>query len=350
MTPTPDGFTTQGGVDPQLWASIMGHRSMLLDTYTFDLSPWLGQLNTGAATQHTISVSVAGATGDNWPLSATLLLWRSSELALRSAGPIKLNVSPALEQGAGAGTSMCVGADPSVAAVCTMRLGERVLEVTAPLSSRGRPWLANVRYRLAFYNNFQAFNATNQLWRLSSEHSAGWFLRPASSRKKNNKYEHVDDDDNHAAAAVTHYSKGPGFGGAVTQHAASYEWLHSGGVGDAVPYEFSYNKTQLMPTVLAVPCGSSSLSPSSTGACSGKIRHYQRLIMVTPYTPGGPACTIPDYATHTARIAVTSTSPGRAGKVNDCLSLWSASAAFCSPALLTNELRSTCSNGMSSCP
>eukprot|EP00775_Hariotina_reticulata_P013427 gene13427-13555_t len=36
----------QGGVDPRLWSSIVAHQTYQLPTYTFDLSPWLGLLNT----------------------------------------------------------------------------------------------------------------------------------------------------------------------------------------------------------------------------------------------------------------------------------------------------------------
>ena len=67
------------------------------------MSPWLGQLNIRRARDaplHNMRIEVAGATGSDWLVAATLLLWRSDSLALRSAGPMRVVASPVLADGA----------------------------------------------------------------------------------------------------------------------------------------------------------------------------------------------------------------------------------------------------------
>lgn len=76
----------QGGVDPRLWTAIVASHAYSLPVYTFDLGPWLGRLNTPMGSgptpdqSHKITVEIFGATGADWILATTLLIWRSSDL------------------------------------------------------------------------------------------------------------------------------------------------------------------------------------------------------------------------------------------------------------------------------
>lgn len=74
---------TQGGVDPRLWTAIVPSYAYSLPVYTFDLGPWLGLLNTPTDSDpdnpHTITVEILGASGSDWILANTLLIWRSSD-------------------------------------------------------------------------------------------------------------------------------------------------------------------------------------------------------------------------------------------------------------------------------
>lgn len=83
----------QGGVDPRLWTAIVASHAYSLPVYTFDLGPWLGALNTAVGNPsedpHTITVEILGATGSDWILATTLLIWRSSDPSQTISSVIK---------------------------------------------------------------------------------------------------------------------------------------------------------------------------------------------------------------------------------------------------------------------
>lgn len=128
----------QGGVDPRLWTAIVAPYAHSLPVYTFDLGPWLGLLNTpvtqnsnssNTAKPHSVTVEVYGATGSNWLLANTLLIWRSSSGGdesqldeVLSAGELKVTASPGLSNSA---VSSCKGGQPGVTGDCVTTVEPR---------------------------------------------------------------------------------------------------------------------------------------------------------------------------------------------------------------------------------
>jgi hypothetical protein len=334
--------------------AIVAHPTFTLPSYTFDLSPWLGALNApraAGAKPHTLTVELAGATGSDWWLANSLLLWRAPGggrvTALR--GP-DVTRSPGL---AARATSACDGADPTVAGTCTLELPERELVAQAVLDIDGVEWLARAHYRTGAYSNVMPYNGTTGFaaWtQVVAPHEASWSLATRGNKVVSGGAAQSGRQGGRGGGGAVLRRRGRRGGGTllglgaaagpaegdslryVTRHAARHEWLNAGGIAPGQPYELSANLTLLEPTVYAPLAG-----PGCGGAppvvVTGGLRHYQRQIMLDVYTPGAPVAPAPPpgNATHTAALSSTLRSAGRgAADAPGCVA-WAAEAAFGAP-------------------
>ncbi|KAF8056397.1 Peptide-N4-(N-acetyl-beta-glucosaminyl)asparagine amidase A [Scenedesmus sp. PABB004] len=221
-----------GGVDPRLWTAIVAAYAYSLPGYTFDLLPWLGLLNC-AGSDHTITVEVFGATGADWVLASTLLLWHGD-------GPAPASVpgaSPTL-RGSGAlalanpGVSVCSGDDLAVAGTCRMALRAREMSVETVLRVGGELALASVSYRLDEFDSTITYDNADgtSSWRVTALHSARWLLSAGAPHHANAP---------HPPWAAVEVKRGAA---AHEQHATT-AWLQAGGVADGAVFEISLNRT-----------------------------------------------------------------------------------------------------------
>jgi hypothetical protein len=119
----------------------------------------------------------------------------------------------------------------------------------------------------------------------------------------------------------------------LTLSSVRYDWINTGVVAAGGIFEYSFNSTQLLPTVYTpgsswsdgqatAADGMHGVSSSSEGsafdsACSasqvlsGAQQHYQRATMLNVYTPQSPKCVVPDNATHT--VSLVNSLSSRAG-------------------------------------
>jgi len=166
-TPTSHNRTTrkthpQGGMDPRLWSVIVAAHTFTIPTYTFDLSPWLGALNaipTAGSKPHTITLELYGASGSDWHVATTLLLWRAPGIRrITARTPVEVQSSNGLSKPT---ASVCRGANIEVAGTCVMEVRDRSLSATSVLLIDGAEWEASVRYEMASYTNVIPYNNTN---------------------------------------------------------------------------------------------------------------------------------------------------------------------------------------------
>lgn len=461
----------QGGVDPRLWSAIVASYTYSLPSYTFDLSPWLPQLNslpspfsssggstaaatasssssaasqvnagvdgsssevrmpstphqqpaasrrltqqqqqqeaqalsdhhaaTQAASGHTITVELGGATGERWMMANTLLLWRAvgpdgepQRVTAAAAAPqdttgtlqqqqqpqgkqrqeqqqeregVEVVTSPGFDAPM---ESHCVpvkGGDLAVAGKCTLQVQDRWLRASSQLQWEGHTWTASVEYVTSAYDNVITFsndaNVTDGAltWYQETHHKASWSLavqQPSGQQQQQPKEQQQQSEPASAAgaaAAVSHV---------LTQSSVQYDWLNGGVVAAGGPFEYSFNATLLQPTVFAAvstiataaaggagPGGQDGVNAQQGGSSSsgvvvgtGRQRHYQRAIMLNVYTPQSPRCEVPVNATHTVSLHSSISSgqvPAEAGGGDSsCVRRWG-TCGFCAARLMSNEV------------
>jgi hypothetical protein len=117
--------------------------------------------------------------------------------------------------------------------------------------------------------------------------------------------------------------RGPHLCDVLTLSSVRYDWLNTGVVAAGGIFEYSFNSTQLLPTVYTpgslramqaaaadgvLRDGSSSRGHAATSTCSASQvvseaqQHYQRATMLNVYTPQSPKCVVPDTPTHTVSL------------------------------------------------
>jgi hypothetical protein len=330
----------QGGVDPRLWTAIVAVNTYSLPVYTYDLSPWLGVLNAYSASdgiKHTITVEVSGASGNDWVLANTLLLWRDRSGNVVSGPRPVVAASPSMSERV---VSTCEGEDIANVGACVLQLGQRTVVAGSLLKVGDADFAAFVKYQLHSYTNAMSYNNImgSATWRQLTSHEASWFLGHLEYPLRPPEAD-VLDAVSGAALLLTSKQKSAMHGSKhahghpiVTRAHTRYEWLNAGGISDGAVFEFSDNTTVVEPHTYNTLASSSS-EVSMLEAKLGGQQHYQRLLMLDVYNTSKPACVVPSYATHTVSL---NTTIGRSAQPARCVQ-WYAACAFCSPELIVNK-------------
>jgi len=343
-----------------------------------------------APAQHTITVEINGATGIDWTLANTLLLWRTPVTSSKQpAAPITAKHPPVITMSRSLDepvTSTCTPdsrGNLSIAGQCEVHLPSRQLSAQTLLEQKGKTFMAYVHYAMNSYSNVITYDNVNGTasWRQETDGMAAWLLaddRPGPSAPLDPP---AGQQDATAAAAVParphqqrrRWWQNPQLDGAptsgdsfptnlaehrrgrraVTQNMQSYKWLLSGGIAEGAQFEFSNNFTLLIPTIyrpLLKKSAASSQQQSEPAikkcakeaVTTGRQRHYQQAIMVAVYDPARPQCPDLNYATHTAslnstvRSRVSDVCGPAVGPEDPCQS-WEATTVYCSSKLLSNN-------------
>jgi hypothetical protein len=341
--------------------SIVAHPTFLLPSYTFDLSPWLGALNTRAP--HSITIELRGATGASWLVASTLLLWRAPGLPRITAlrGPTALPLQSLLELPI---ASTCIGKDltsANAAGSCSLSLGPRTLRVESTLLIDAQEWEASVEYGVESYESLIDFNNTSGYasWRqATSGVRASWRLvHPAPTSTTAERHQEraaprrlaSSGQRGRPLARRARTAAGSRMGAVLTLNSRRFDWLNVGGIAAGQLYELSFNTTLLEPTVfaplLALANNSSSSEPARPAvATTGRQHHYQRALMVDVYGTLVPQPPPPGAALHTASLNSTVTrnqgGTGRrgSGRLPICVT-WEAVTGFGASKLMTNDLQ-----------
>lgn len=332
-------------MDPRLWSAIVAPHTYLLPTFTYDLSPWVGVLNTASGSAaHTITVEVFGATNAGWSVAATLLLWRSNGHTVAGPAP-HLELSPSMMQPV---KSQCHGRIITDAGVCQVGLSKRSMTAYAMIQVDGLKLIAFSKYSMSDYANNIEYNNTagTESWRQTTYGEATWFMGRLDSHTKLELQQEVQEalqspglslevTDSVLTAIYTSRKKSKGV---VTQSCISYGWLNAGGIAAMAPFEFSQNATVAAPFVYAnldAVVNNRKHTGATTVVPGGSQKHYQRLLMLDVYDPSNPTCNVPPYATHYVNLR---TSLVNGVPTRDCM-WWEASCAFCAPGTVSDFVK-----------
>lgn len=335
----------QGGLDPLLWMSIASTHAYLIPTYKYDLSPFLGVLNSLVNSPHSITIEIAGLPNWGWWVTATLLVWRSKRYTLSGPAP-QLSQTP-LGIMSMQPASTCQGDDPTKAGLCSLVLKRRSITASTVLTVNPGGLLleASSRYTLVGYNSTINFNKTSgaeEYWQTTSGQVA-WYLRMAGSAKQK------------AVTSASVPTANTATDSAVTRATASYDWLNHGGfvnsfyVGSS--FEASDNAT-MGPYVMTSlddtigvakkKAGTAAATPASSTrvvSAGGSQKHYFRAELpgvVDPVNGPRQQCPDPPYATVTASVK-SSVNTMTLVPSSECVS-WVASGTYCYANLLSNTV------------
>lgn len=336
----------QGGVDPRLWTAIVAATAYALPAYTFDLSPWLGVLNMHAPVEaNTITIEVTGATGSDWLLASTLLVW-CGEGHVAATEPPVVAVSPDMYKNV---ASECVGKDLQVSGACRVHLANRSMTAYANILVNDMQFRAFARYELFDYVDSISYNNSlgSVAWAQTTSYDAMWFMG------LNNMFNHEHigglgslGAPSRGISANVRTRKNAAYG-TITHSHINHEWLNVGGVAQGAVFELSYNSTKVVPcvymnvdTIRNMRGNVSTRGTTCMDNCclfaQGNQRHYQRLLMVDVYDTRKPNCTIPMNATHSV-VLHTSMNSDVETRGMHCMS-WLASCAFCAPRLIEDHI------------
>lgn len=314
--------------------------------YTYDLSPWLGVLNSKSCSgiNHTITVEVTGAAGSDWVLANTLLLWRDKNSTVVSGERPVMVMSQSMSEPVG---SVCEGASVKDIGTCVVKLDERVVVAGASLRFGDVDYAAFVSYKMHHYSNSISYNNIDGSvsWRQLTSHEASWFMGhlqreyPFWSASSKNRYGAGNGQlqSSNLRQALHAYMSAQGSIGTLTRTHTLFDWLNAGGIEDGATFEFSDNMTMVM-SHKHNALGSPHIGSNSEGNFVHRQQHYQRLLMMDVYNTSKPACVVPPYPTHTVSLNTTITSRAHAPL---CV-CWQAACAFCSPELMVDST-SVCS-------
>jgi hypothetical protein len=330
----------QGGVDPRLWTAIVAVNTYSLPVYTYDLSPWLGVLNTynaSSGVKHTITVEVAGASGNDWVLANTLLLWRDRGGNMVSGPRPVVVVPPSMSERV---ASACEGEDITNVGACVLQIGQRTFVAGSLLMVGDADYAAFVKYQLHSYTNSISYNNImgSATWRQLTSHEASWFfghleypLRPPEDEILGAVVDAALSFTSKQKNAMHALMLANGHG-IITRAHTRYEWLNAGGISDGAVFEFSDNMTMVEPHTYNT-LASASKDGDALYSKAGGQHHYQRLLMLDVYNTSKPACVVPSYSTHSVRLNTTIDSRAHPAT---CMQ-WYATCAFCSPELMVNK-------------
>jgi hypothetical protein len=334
----------QGGVDPRLWTAIVAVNTYSLPVYTYDLSPWLGILNTHNAsdgTKHTITVEVSGASGSDWVLANTLLLWRDPSGNVVSGPRPVVIASPSMSERV---ESTCEGEDITNTGTCVLQMGQRTVVAGSLLKVGNADFAAFVKYQLHDHTNSISYNNVkgSAMWRQLTSHEASWFfghleypLRPPKDDDELGVVADVESLLSSTRSLETYALLRTQGYGIVTRAHTHYEWLNAGGISDGALFEFSDNMTMVKPHTYNILASSyNDVAALDSGSkVAGQQRHYQRLLMLDVYDTSKPACAVPPHSTHTVSLNITDMSSAQLAVCEQ----WQAACAFCSPELMVNK-------------
>jgi hypothetical protein len=325
-------------MSPLLWDAITPAYTHKLPSYTFDLSPWLGRLNSRDS-NHSITLDINQQSTGSWKAAATLLLWRT-DVPVTVVNPPRVVLSPNMQQPVRSSCSSNT-VDQNLQE-CQLPLQQREMAATALLIVGKAELIAAVQYSVLAFNSSVRTNLTQFVtadgrtaitssWKVSSSYEAAWYL---GGRQGN------------ATMLRDLLTPSPGrVPNILTQNFRRYEWMNSGvnmpnnDVKDA-PFESSYNETLVVPALYG--SSSSSSSSSSKGVVPvvvrGQQRHYQ--LSLNPGFDAAAACDQPRLS-HTVSLNSSigaGSSRGQQGSSASGCVAWRASAAYCVPQLIENVL------------
>jgi hypothetical protein len=146
----------QGGMSPLLWDAITPAYTDKLPSYTFDLSPWVGRLNSHDS-NHSISLDINQQSTGSWKVAATLLLWRT-DVPITVVNPPRVVLSPNMQQLVQSSCSSNT-VDKAVQE-CQLQLQRREMAATALLKVGEAELIAAVRYSVLAFNSSVQTNST----------------------------------------------------------------------------------------------------------------------------------------------------------------------------------------------
>jgi hypothetical protein len=321
-------------MSPLLWDAITPAHTHQLPSYSFDLSPWLGRLNSRDS-NHSITLDINHQTTASWQVAATLLLWRA-DAPVTVVSPPRVLLSPNMQQPVQ--SSCSTGDSEGTVQECQLQLQRREMAVAALLKVGEAELIAAVRYSLLAFNSSVQTNtsdgstAATGSWKVSSSYEAAWYL---------------GGQQGNATALRDLLTSSPGrVPDILTQNFRRYEWMNAG-VNlpqdvEGAPFESSFNETLIVPTLYRPFRSSCSSSSSSTSAevtvlVRGQQRHYQLALDLG--FDAAAACAQPRLS-HMVSLNSSITaknSRGQQGASSGCV-MWRASAAYCSPQLIENVL------------
>lgn len=322
-----------GGVNPSLWMGIVSPHAFLLPSYTYDLSPFLGMLNTAVtATPHNIKIEAFGVSNDAWSVSANLLLWRSNGLKVTGKPPtVKILPTTATR----ALSSKCVQITRKPVTVegdCTLALKGRSVSATAQLTVGTVKLNASSSYEVTGYYNRIVYNNTNggEVFVSTTAGKVSWSLVLARARRSS-----MRGTASSQLVARTQRALSPAT--TVTAASASYSWLLGGGLVPGSVYELSDNATVgqfIMSTLDTIINTAAPDQPSSYTSPSASQKHYLRARVpgITEFTQEYGLCPVPPIGTATAMLKSSVNTMGWMPSA-ECLTR-RASAAFCYSKLL----------------
>jgi hypothetical protein len=245
---------------------------------------------------HTITVELGGASGSDWILANTLLLWRAGEDENGQPITVTGEQQPSLLLSPGFGgvlssdcSSTGSGGSLAEAGRCVLQVENRGMLASAVLQMQGSEWLATAQYTTKAYSNDISFNSAvtdgSLAYTQSTKHEARWSVARLTTEGP------PAPGGADGAAAAQQQEAGAAAASArptlLTQSHVRWEWLNAGGVSTGAVYELSYNATLLEPSVFAA-LGRRSKKEQPTVVGHGRQRHYQRALMVSVYDQAHP--------------------------------------------------------------
>lgn len=312
-----------GGLDPSLWMAIVAPHAYLLPSYTFDLSPFLGVLNS-AGKVHSISIEAVGVTNDNWQVSASLLLWRSSTLKISGKPPI-VKLSPSAASRVTSSCNQVTSQPLSVQGQCTVKIESRSVSATSQLTVGNVRLAASSLYEVTSHVNQITYDnkGGGEVFGIGTSGKAAWSLALAPASR---------------ARSVARRRRAVSPATTVTAVSAAFKWGLSGGLVTGITFVMSDNATvgpSVMATLDTVVSKSSAGQATTFTSAGGSQKHYLRARMpaTSESTQEFGLCPMPPKVTATVSLNSTVNTmtwvPGA-----DCVSR-SASAAFCFSQLLS---------------
>jgi hypothetical protein len=322
----------QGGVNPSLWMGIVSPHAFLVPSYTYDLSPFLGVLNTAVtATPHNIKIEAFGVSNDAWRFSANLLLWRSNGLKVTGKPPTVKILPTTATRSLSSKCNQITHKPVTVEGDCTLALKGRSVSATTQLTVGTVKLNASSSYEVTGYYNRIVYNNTNggEMFVSTTAGKVSWSLVLARARRISMR------GTGSGQLARTRRALSPTT--TVTAASASYSWLLGGGLVPGSVYELSDNATVgqfIMSTLDAIINTAAPEPPIPYSSPGASQKHYLRARVPgkLEFTLEYGLCPVPPIVTATATLKSSVNTMGWVPAA-ECLTR-RASAAFCYSKLL----------------